>query len=166
MTKALETLIGDLAPRVLRYCRGRLRDAAMAEEVAQEALTALVQRHRRHGPPEDSAAFVFAIARRRAARSQLRAALMAPLDALADRASSDPTPEELAIQEHRRRELRQALQALPRGEREALLLVLAGDLDYRTVAELLGISEAAVKMRLHRARRRLENLMEVCHEAI
>ena len=39
----LETEIEALAPRLLRYCLGRLRDPALAEEVSQEALTALVE---------------------------------------------------------------------------------------------------------------------------
>lgn len=38
----LEAEIEALAPRLLRYCLGRLGDRALAEEVSQEALTALV----------------------------------------------------------------------------------------------------------------------------
>jgi len=72
MTVDLERVLRDLAPRLYRYAIGRIGDAALAEDVAQECLTALVQRWQRHGPPESAEAFVFAIARRRAFRAAVR----------------------------------------------------------------------------------------------
>ncbi|HID22193.1 MAG TPA: sigma-70 family RNA polymerase sigma factor, partial [Planctomycetaceae bacterium] len=51
--------------------------------------------------------------------------------------------------------LRQALERLTRREREMLLLKYTEDWSYRELAEHLGISEAAVESRLHRARQRL-----------
>jgi RNA polymerase sigma-70 factor (ECF subfamily) len=42
--------------------------------------------------------------------------------------------------------------ALPPGQREALVLVEWVDLDIDEVAELIGISAASVRGRLHRAR--------------
>ena len=61
----LERTIGELAPRVLRYTNARLGDPALAEDVAQESLAALV-RACRNGAPRFGEAFVFAIARSRA----------------------------------------------------------------------------------------------------
>ncbi|RPJ84180.1 MAG: hypothetical protein EHM13_05480, partial [Acidobacteria bacterium] len=65
MDMDLEQAVGDLTPRLLRYCLARTRNTALAEDVAHDALVALVQRWRRYGPPESVDAFVFAIARRR-----------------------------------------------------------------------------------------------------
>jgi DNA-directed RNA polymerase specialized sigma24 family protein len=39
----LDAIVADLAPRLLRYCTARTRDAAAAEEIAQESLTALIR---------------------------------------------------------------------------------------------------------------------------
>ncbi|MEM8934108.1 MAG: sigma factor, partial [Acidobacteriota bacterium] len=64
--------MSDLAPGLLRYCRGRERDPSTAEEAAQDALVALVDRWQRHGPPDQPRAFAFAIARRRLARRAMR----------------------------------------------------------------------------------------------
>ena len=99
---------------------------------------------------------------------QLRRSLTAPLDSVLERESDEPGPEERAIGEARRRQLHEALRALPAGEREAVLLLMASELDYRSAAEVLGTTEAAVKMRLHRARRRLLGLMdeEACGETV
>ena len=47
----LEETVNELAPRVLAYCRGRMRRDDSARDVAQTALTALVDRWRRLGPP-------------------------------------------------------------------------------------------------------------------
>ena len=82
----LETIVRDLAPAVLRYSLGATGDRSLAEEVAQDALAALVGRWRRRGPPQEPAAFVIAAARRRAARRMARnrvEKLLTPLDAAA-----------------------------------------------------------------------------------
>jgi len=52
----LESEVEEIAPRLLRYCLGEIGDRGLAEEAAQEGLTALVQRWRRQGPPESPAA--------------------------------------------------------------------------------------------------------------
>jgi RNA polymerase sigma-70 factor (ECF subfamily) len=63
-----------------------------------------------------------------------------------------------------RRELRDLLLAkiheLPEGHRNVLLLRDIEDLDTEETAELMGISTAAVKTRLHRARLALRGLLE------
>jgi RNA polymerase sigma factor (sigma-70 family) len=159
----LEEVVGELAPRVLRYATGRTSDRGLGEEVAQEALTALVQRWRRFGPPDSPEAFVFAIARRRAGRAVLRRRLSRPLAVLALHPVMGPDPEAAAVSNATAREVRAALARLPRLDRESLLLVTAGDLRAADAARLLGISESGVRMRTLRARRRLAALLEDRH---
>lgn len=157
----LEATVNELAPQLLRYCLGQTRDMALAEEVAQDALTALVQRWRRQGPPDCPAAFAFAIARRRAFRLTFQRRLLQPLHALLDGHSEAPDPETRAVS---RTELGRTLAALRRlsgKDREALLLAAAGELGLGETARVLGISLSALKMRIHRARKRLQQLLEV-----
>jgi RNA polymerase sigma-70 factor (ECF subfamily) len=156
----LETAVKELAPQLLRYSLGKTGDAGLAEEVAQDALAALVQRWRRHGPPECPAAFAFAVARRRAGRLNFQRRLLEPLHALLDGHSPLPGPEERATL---RTELGRTLAALRRLsglDREALLLVSVADLGPTEGARVLGISVSALKMRVHRARKRLLQLLE------
>ncbi len=156
----LETVVRELAPQLLRYSLGRTGEAGLAEEVAQDALTALVQRWRRHGPPESPAAFAFAVARRRAGRLAFRRRLLEPLHALFNGHSPLPGPEERAAM---RSELGRTLAALRRlsgADREALLLVGVAELGPADGARALGISPSALKMRIHRARKRLLQLLE------
>jgi RNA polymerase sigma-70 factor (ECF subfamily) len=155
----LETLVAELAPRLVAYAIGRTGCRSIAEDVAQEALSALVARWRRFGPPDSPEAFVFTIARRRAARAVARRALLLPLDAVFARrggASATETYE-------RRTELQEVMRAmrkLRKADRDVLLLRAAGELPLDQIAKIAGISVAAVKMRLHRARTRLAQLIE------
>ncbi len=158
----LTSEVEEIAPRLLRYCLAATGDRALAEEVAQEALAALVKRWRLWGPPESPAAFAFAIARRRAWRLKLRRRLFEPLEARFDRHSPLPGPEALAASRAELDRALQALKRLPRRDREALLLVAVGELSLEEGARLLQISQPALKMRLHRARQRLLSLLEEC----
>ena len=156
----MEEVLRNLAPRLLRYATGRTGDSALGEDIAQESLAALVQRWRNVGPPESPEAFVFAIARRRAGRATARRRLFLPLAALAGRITGERNPEEAAIVSADTRSVRAALAQLARHDREALLLVVAGDLRAVEAARVLGISESAVRMRAFRGRRRLAALLE------
>lgn len=53
-----------------------------------------------------------------------------------------------------------AIEALPEGEREALLLFAWEDLSYQSVAEALELPIGTVRSRLNRARTRLRELLE------
>ena len=155
----LDAVAAALAPRLLAYATARIGSREAAEDVAQDALTALVRRWRLAGPPESPDAFAFAIARRRAGRVVAKRALLAPIHTLRhmirDEASVDQAYEdrrELAI-------VRSALRALSRADREALLLRTVGELSFEEIAAISRTSTAAIKMRISRARRRLAALL-------
>jgi len=157
----LEGTIAELAPRVLRYANARLADPALAEDVAQESLAALVRACRNGGAPESAEAFVFAIARRRAGRAAWRRRLWAPLELAFGASSEAPSPEAQTIAIEEAARLRAALGRLSSRDREALLLVAAGGLSMADAAAALGLKVSAVKMRVSRARARLAAELEV-----
>lgn len=156
----LEGTVAELAPRVLRYAAARLGDRALAEDVAQESLAALVRACRNGGAPASAEAFVFAIARRRAARVSWRQRLWLPLETVLGVRASAPTPEARAIARDEVERVREALGRLAPRDREAILLVAAGGLSMADAAAALRISIPAVKMRVSRARARLAALLE------
>jgi len=160
----VESAIRDLAPRLLRYCMARTCDPALAEEIAQDCLTALVQRWRRSGPPDSAEAFVFAVARRRAGRALLRRRLWVPIEGIIGNGDGAPSPENRAIERNEQKRVLAAVSRLPRIEREAILIVALGELSTEEAAAVLGISPSALKMRTHRARRNLVALLEDHHE--
>lgn len=156
----LEATLFHLTPRLLSFCVGRAADPALGEEIAQETLTALVARWRRHGPPASPEAFVFTVARRRMGRAFLRRRLLEPLEALFKERDESPGPEERTVAKSLLARALEKLAELPVHEREAILLVAAGELDSKSAAEVLGISTSALKMRVHRARKHLQGLLE------
>ena len=161
----IEDTVRALAKPLLRYCLARTGRLVVAEDLAQEALTALVSRWRRFGPPESPQAFVFSIARRRARRANLRQRLLEPLERLAGRADPAPSPEETADLRRQLAALELALAELSAAEREALLLVVGGELKQTEAAAVLGISISAMKMRLLRARNHLHEILELGYES-
>jgi len=74
-----------------------------------------------------------------------------------DPAGPDPEAEVLVREAYRR--VVDAFQQLEMTEREVLSLVISSGLSYRAVAETVGISEANVKVKVHRARLRLRELL-------
>lgn len=79
----------------------------------------------------------------------------ADIDPEAPTAAAD---EMIAVQEDRERLLR-AVQRLPLIYREVVVLLLEG-LDYQQIADVVGISEGNVGVRLTRARQQLKSLIE------
>ena len=70
------------------------------------------------------------------------------------------TGENALIREESRGIVRDALLKLPRRLRNPLVLKEYGELSYREISEMLGISEANVKIRIFRARKRLSEIID------
>ena len=158
-TVDLDAVVAALAPRLVAYATGRTGCRATGEDVAQDALTALVGRWKRHGPPESSEAFAFAIARRRAGRAVLRRALTRPLEFVLG-APADANAIDAYEQRAELRTVMATMRRLRSADREVLLLRAAGELSLSEIAIVTRSSVSAVKMRLHRARSRLTELLE------
>jgi RNA polymerase sigma-70 factor (ECF subfamily) len=52
-----------------------------------------------------------------------------------------------------------AIKKLENAERDILSLVISGDLSYREIAMIAGITEANVKIKVHRARLNLKRIL-------
>lgn len=63
------------------------------------------------------------------------------------------------IEEERRKEVRDAIESLPENLRLVIKLKEYSGLDYKAIGKVLGISETNVKVRVYRARKRLEELL-------
>ena len=74
--------------------------------------------------------------------------------------SSDPTPERAALQSELGDAVQALLQQLDEHYRLAVIYRYWYDYSYAEIAREMGTTESAIKSRLHRARRRLGELIE------
>ncbi len=127
----------------------RRRGARDADAIAAEAM-AIAWRRLADVPTDDPRPWLIATARNLVLADRRRHAMpVQDLEGIEPAATPEPPILEL---DH---ELEVALAALSDTDREALLLVAWDDLTPSAAAASLGISPAAFRVRLHRARRRL-----------
>jgi RNA polymerase sigma-70 factor (ECF subfamily) len=71
---------------------------------------------------------------------------------------ADPERKTLAASVHAK--VRQEIDRLPENLRDTLLLAASGDLDYASIAELMGVREGTIKSRVHEARALLRSSLK------
>lgn len=141
-----------------------------AEEVASEAFLRAYERLRQF---EGRSSFISWLGRiatnlcfRRRERADLSAVSLSELEREEEGRpertppSLSPTPEQAAIQAEMRRVIRHAVAELPEPDQTVLRLRDIEDLSTAQVSARTGLTEAAVKARLHRARQRLRTLLD------
>ena len=130
-------------------------DYYLSGDIMQESFARLLQRY---GPDMQNSSLLFTIAR----------------NAVVDNARRNNRNEDLAesVQDHsmgteQRLMIRQeyrtvlsAMQQLEKTERDILALAADGDFSYREVAEIVGISEGHVRVKVHRARVKLKEILK------
>ncbi len=159
-----ERLFDRYGDPVLNYCYYRLGTWEEAEDAAQQvfsnAFAALHRFRQRDEAPGNVRSWLFTIAHHEVAnrrRSSLRR-LFTPLDAVTDLADRGPSPEELAVATDYQGRVRAMLVRLPRDQRRAVELRLAGLTDTE-IATVLGKSSGAVRVAQSRAVARLRSLL-------
>ncbi|GAA4224020.1 RNA polymerase sigma-70 factor (ECF subfamily) [Streptosporangium album] len=147
------------APDITRYVTRRLGDDAAEDVVAETFLAAFRQRDGYDLSRRNARPWLYGIATnlmRQHLRTEVRQLR------LVERTGADPVTasftersDERLSAEASRRSLAGALAALPKGHRDALLLVAWGGLSYSETSEALGIRLGTVQSRVNRARKRL-----------
>ncbi len=164
---AIERLLTQLRPMVVRYCRARLGRVSghyhNADDVAQEVCIAVLSalpRYRDMGRP--FASFVFGIASHKVAdslRSSVRSAV--PTEDLPDGPDERPGPEETVVRYIEAEHARALLSRLPENQREILILRVVSGLSAEETGNVLGMSPGAVRVAQHRALARLRQMAEL-----
>jgi len=158
---AIEALLEQIRPMVVRYCRARLGQITghyhIADDVAQEVLIAVLSalpRYRDMGRP--FASFVFGIASHKVADAMRNAARLAiPTEDLPDGPDHRPGPEETVVAYIEAERARALLARLPLHQRELLVLRVVTGMSAEETGHALGMSPGAVRVAQHRALARL-----------
>ena|SRR5580658_554317 len=158
---AIDTLLRQIRPMVVRYCRARLGRISghyhAADDVAQEVCIAVLSalpRYRDMGRP--FASFVFGIASHKVADAMRNAARLAiPTEDLPDGPDGRPGPEETVVAYIEAERVRALLARLPLHQRELLVLRVLTGMSAEETGQALGMSPGAVRVAQHRALARL-----------
>ncbi len=158
---AIESLLRQIHPMVVRYCRARLGHISghyqVADDVAQEVCIAVLSalpRYRDMGRP--FASFVFGIASHKVADARRNAARLAiPTEDLPDGPDDRPGPEETVVAYIEAERARALLARLPVHQRELLVLRVLSGMSAQETGNVLGMSAGAVRVAQHRALARL-----------
>ena len=137
-------------PMVLRTVFLILGDKGKAEDVTQEAFIQLLTHWKKISRYERPDAWVRRVAIRLAVKTQRRERLRAVLERDTSGAQVPKAPD---------MDLANALRKLPLKQRTCVLLFYYEDRPIAEIVDILGISEGAVKVHLHRARERLAALL-------
>jgi RNA polymerase sigma-70 factor (ECF subfamily) len=157
----LAALVEDYGALLFRVAHSILRNRAEAEDVLQDTFVRVLQ-HRRSLPAvRDMRVWLVRIAwnlaldrRRRVRPEQMDGVFAASLGAVT-------VPADRALGESRQlAALLEAIERLPKVERQVLLLCAVEELSTAEVAKVVGKSESAVRALLYRARSRLRELVD------
>jgi RNA polymerase sigma-70 factor (ECF subfamily) len=127
-------------------------DASLADDIVSETFIRMWNARARVDLGTVKA-YLFAIARNLYLQHRREARRLSAIDV--DVTDPQPDPHQQADARDELRTVLEALQALPEVDRSAVLMRADAGMPYEEIARALGISEAAAKVKVHRARLKL-----------
>jgi RNA polymerase sigma-70 factor (ECF subfamily) len=159
---SFEELYDLLKPRLHAFLLRRVRPAERAEELLHETFLLLIRARGHFMPGASVTPWAYAIARRLVIddiRQRARCAKVMDEEAglRAEPESQELPTDELVGRRRFMRSIAQELSQLPEMQREAFELVHRDGLSVAEAAEVLGATEMAVRLRIHRANEALRD---------
>ena len=145
---------------VYRTIRTILRDESEVEEVMQQTYVAAYSNLKQFAGDAKFSTWLTRIAINEALGRQRREARFTPIEGVRELRSEpmrDPSPEENASRRELAGILEHAIDALPESYRSVIMLREVEGMTTAEAAEVLGVSDDALKMRLHRAKELLRD---------
>jgi RNA polymerase sigma-70 factor (ECF subfamily) len=155
MIKKYRQFYEEYKNKLFRYLMFRCGDYEVSRDIMQESFTRHYQYSR--NSPEASPAYLFTIARNALVDYQRHENNHTLIQDYAPQPSQDLEADCIVREECRI--VAEAFNKLPPEDREILGLVVSG-LPYSQIGETLGLSEANIKVRVHRARVRLRDILQ------
>jgi RNA polymerase sigma-70 factor (ECF subfamily) len=157
-TNDFRVLVERYQQSIFRFALGLVGNREAAEDVTQEAfLAAFVNLSAYDSSRAAFSTWLFTIVRNRCLNllKQHRPTAHNELDSIGEVASADPI-----VNRELSQQLDRALSALPVEQRSAFVLAEIEELSYAEIAWIEGTSVGTVKSRIHRAKQRLQSLLE------
>lgn len=158
---SFELLLQRYRTPLVNFLHRMVRDAALAEDLAQEVFLRVYCARRRYEPGAKFTTWLFRIATNLALNA-IRDGRHRKAELSLDEPAEDservlelpdghPTAEQQLLEQHRQAVIRRAIFRLPEKQRAAVLLHKYQEMDYDQIAKILGCSESALKSLLFRA---------------
>ncbi len=152
------------AQQVYRYLLARVGRAALAEELMAQTFVAALEGFDSYRGTGTRVAWLIGIARRKVADEYRAHRRERPLDeARAVTSADEDSPHQVVVSRLQSERVVALLQKLTADRREAVSMRLFAGLTARETGAVMGKSEAAVKMLIHRA---LRELRDALHEEV
>jgi RNA polymerase sigma factor (sigma-70 family) len=148
----LETLYREHFPRFLRLCTAIVGDRELARDAVQDGFANAIRARKRFRGEGSLEGWVWRIVVNAARKARRRRGLVAQAELVGTTSDGRVNLGE--------RELRELLSLLPERQRLAVFLRYYAELDYRRIAETLGIEIGTVSATLHAAQESLRNSLE------
>ena len=145
----------DNKDKVFGYLMRLTGDYSLSSDILQESFTRMLSVY---GTKELNVSLVFTIARNQLMDTWRRAKRGAEANDPEDIKDESDPEKEVMIRETYRAVIR-AMKQLPESERDVLSLAVSSDFSYKDIAGIVGISEANVRVKIHRARARLKEIL-------
>ena len=129
-------------------------DYYLSGDILQEAFTRYLEKY---GEERQNPALLYTIARNAVVDSHRKQRYDSPLSDEQEPSANNPETDMMVREDFRR--VLSAMQELEPEERDIISLVTSSGLPYREIAHISGISEANVKVRIHRARIKLKKMI-------
>lgn len=142
--------------KLFTYLMRMTGDYYLSSDIMQESFT----RHLEHyGEQTPSSSLLYTIARNalfdRARKQRYHTELVE------DPVDCSSSQENILIVREDYRQVLLAMQRLKKDDRDILALAISGELSYQEIASITGISEANVKVKIHRVRLKLRHILHM-----
>jgi RNA polymerase sigma-70 factor, ECF subfamily len=152
-----DQIVSEHGPVVVRLVRRILGPGSDAEDTVQEVFLEAFQLRQRQ-EVGNWVGLLRTMATRRALDQLRRRRRTEPLSML--ECTSESGPHEIAVAAELAQRLREAIGQLPDGQAAVFSLRYFDELSYHEIAQTLGIDSSAVGMALHKARVKLQTLLD------
>lgn len=168
---AYEALQHLLEPPIRRYVRRMIDHPDSEDDIVQDVFIAFYRHLANVNPPEKVRAYVYRIARNRCYDELRQWRRDQDMDALSlddepthlwvsfTEAHVQPRPDDVTHWLLLHLEVREAMEALPEVQRQALMLYAEEGMSHAEIADIMGCSPGTVKSRVYYAKRNLRGLL-------
>ncbi|MGD2026270.1 MAG: sigma-70 family RNA polymerase sigma factor [Anaerolineales bacterium] len=161
---AFAALYREYAVRVYRYIYARVSNHQDAEDLTSQVFEAVLNGLDRFGGRRNFSAWVFTIARNKVVDSYRKRSLNLLLDDIQNVPEEYSDPLNIILDGEDLSQLADLVNELDAGKQELIHLRFAAELTYAEIGEVVGKSEGAVKMSIHRLLDQLQEKMEQINE--